>query len=384
MLAEQDDSDESVQWAYVCGCHPMPFRNVEGRLLKLGINVSGHCDDPKDFGVPKKSTMILLVTDQVSHNISEKARDAADKLDIPIVAGPYKNWVNLETRIRARGLARHAELVAGGQEVIPEQSGNFPSTLGDRAGNKLIQMKEQAEREAAARAAEAERARLAAQKAAETGTPIVPTESEERRFEEKVVETATKVEEEPAVMEAAPAKRNTTAIAAERALIAEGLLKENRGFILNVHIQGAVKKATGGTMSMNVIRDLRKRLKVGTPPRGSGGAAWVEQNRKRVRLPPLKDAPKVTRGKGSDAPAAPRSSLSAVPTRRPVEVQKAAPAPDAAEREMDVIQAMLDEWVVKHAIGKLYLSFDKGEWDVNWDQVTVITREKKYTRKRRT
>jgi hypothetical protein len=70
----------------------------------------------------------------------------------------------------------------------------------------------------------------------------------------------------------------------------------------------------------------------------------------------------------------------AEPTGKKVPVQTSAQK-DQAEKDFDVIQSMLDEWVLKHTIGKLYCAFEQGEWQVNWDQLKVVTHEKVYRRK---
>lgn len=367
--------DDVVQWAYVCGAYPTPFKVIEGRLQKMGINIAGHCDDAKNFGVPKKSTLIIVISDQCGHNVRDKAREAADQLDLPYVAGPYKNWVHLETRLRSRNLTGKSrmELVAGGQDLIPEQDSRLPTKLGDGAAVvKLRALKEQQER-----------ARLAAEQAAKTGKPLEaanpPAEplppghpdGHEHGCEcQQCRPDLWKPREEPAMV-----KEPSSAV--ERGAAIKAALKKvfekNKGRLKTYTNYEAADDAAallGWSFSNSVVGRYRDDLGFDKPPAG-------------FKRPRVKDA---AGARPSSGPPVARSSSGTVNT--PTVTAVSPPRPplpadaDQADKDFDVIQGMLDEWVVKYAVGKLYLSFDKGEWDVNWDQVKVVTKEKKYTRKK--
>lgn len=401
-----EPAEEVVHWAYVCGAYPERFRAVAGRLQKMGINLAGHCDNPKTFEVPKRTTLIIVISDQCSHSIRDKARDAADKFDIPYIAGPYKNWVHLEARLRARGLTgrKHLELVAGGEEVVPEQ-GTLDTHFGTiaRGTERLQQIREAAEKTQRDRA-EAERVRLAAEAAARSGTPLGKPAEEVQSApppKEEPVSPATTPAAAPVTisMEASkhdPSIQRGTKMATERANLANNLLLESKGWILNDQIQTVVVRETGGKMDPKVLKELRAKHGFRTPPRGGNAYAWVKKGREAAGLPPLdlETTRRVRPAEVSDTapaapkPPAPRSTPPAASTEvRPPSAappSKAAPAGpvDPAEAAFDPIQALLDEFVVKHHVGKLYLSFDNGDWDVNWDQIKVVTIEKKYTRKK--
>ena len=125
-------AEKQPEWAYIVGGYPQRFRAVELRLQKLHINVNGHCETPGAFQIPKSTTLILIITDQCSHSMSEKARAYAKQFKLPIIGGSYKNWCNMEARLESFGYGyRSLELVAGGEEIINVNGDSPQAKLGD-------------------------------------------------------------------------------------------------------------------------------------------------------------------------------------------------------------------------------------------------------------
>jgi hypothetical protein len=294
-----------VQWAYVVGAYPTPYKAVETRLQKMGINVAGHCENESRFSVPKAATFLLVISDQCSHNMRYKADDIAKDRGIPIIVGPYKNWVNLEARILSNGLGfKNLELVAGGQEIIsPEPRKEFRSTIGEALMAKQRQ--------------------LAAEHREESPAP-------------KPVE----VKKVSGRAELAQKKRDF--------ILAElNLHNHELETYTNAQLREDLEKKNVKA-SVSLLSDLRRLHKIPQPPRGY----------KRPRAG--KKVEKITMEKGKV-------------------VQKVVKG--TAEKDFDVIQGFLDEWVLNHHIPHVAILFKDGKWSVGWDEVEVVAKAKEYSKR---
>ena len=81
-----------VHQAYVVGGHNHTRSQIEKKLLKDNIDMAGHAVHANGCTVPKKATFVLIISDIASHPLTDKAKEEAKLLNIPIVMGVMGNW----------------------------------------------------------------------------------------------------------------------------------------------------------------------------------------------------------------------------------------------------------------------------------------------------
>lgn len=335
-------ADDKVHWAYVVGGQPSQNKQVQLKLYKLGINIAGYADADKRVldNLPKITTLVVILTDQAPHTLTGKARELAEKQDLPVVAGMFRNWSEMETRIKSRNFSGPAIEPPVGQFPVKQ----FGTKLGDVLGDKL--------------------------------KPPAPPVQEEKNVMKDLPPT--------------PIKRGSNAKAAMKQEIAKKILIENKGFILNDQIQTLMLGSVGERISPVFIRDVRKILKLPNPPRGANAHNWVKAGREKIGLPPINievTAPDHIREKREKKKNTPDI------TSKPVEAPKTKKEPSAPKEEqtrigqefdeifLPVTRPKLEEWQLKHHVGKLYIAWENGEWQVNWEFIKIESGGRTYSRK---
>lgn len=303
------------EWAYIVGGYPQRFRAIELRLQKIHINVNGHCEMPGQFQIPKSTTFILIVTDQCSHAMSEKARAYAKQFKLPIIGGSYKNWCNMEARLESFGYGyRSLELVAGGQELItPEQT--VQPTLGD-------------------------------------------TISKEKRAE---LEDRVKPQQEPIKIQTpVPSKSTPTRIMEKSLQMQEAIktaldLNKDR---LETYTNKQLAEDTGALLGYPVSNSgvglWRKKWKIKSTPKG-------------YKSPKKKVEPKSIQSKALE-----------ISSKESVKLTVSTIVVSTVESEVDKLQLLLNELVAKYNVSKLRILYENGEWKTDWEQVTIVQKQKTY------
>jgi hypothetical protein len=294
-----------INKAYVCGGFPDTIRNVEEKLNRVGIEVIGHCDSKKRFSVPKEATLLVLISDQLSHNVGDKARAAADMLDIPLIAGAFRKWSELEGRIVSRRLGSRNFSIPR-EEAIP-----------------IIPQVVEATREL------------------ETPSTVklVPELSKVDEVIESTVEPQKGIMS-PEIVNLRKAKSSQIREAVKKVFDAH---KHELEVYTSTEAVKEVNKILGFKITKGTVAAIRGELGIVKPPKG-----FKRQYRRRRVAPP-------------PPPPVPTATVS-----------------DGAENELDVIQVMLNEWVIKYHVSKVYLAYDNARWETNWEQLTVVQRTKKY------
>jgi hypothetical protein len=238
--------------AYVVGAYPLPYQRIVEKLNEMGIGVAGHCEKERDFLVPKHASFILLISDQVNHGMANIARAQSSKSGMMIVAGPYKNWSNLQDRLIQKGI--------GYRTVV--KSDTSIATIGD-----LVAMKN-----AEKNGTEASPASLVQE------TKITePLHDETKGL--PAWESFTQSELEEMVLKAKANPKVNDKAAFKREILAKRALQFFNGQMANVDLAQAVKRVTGKMLAENKINPLRAELNIPLAKKGTRPLSYVQINK---------------------------------------------------------------------------------------------------------
>lgn len=137
MAVAAEGSPNAVSYVFIVGGEDFVFRECKRRLLKMGVNVTGHASyrwKNADFVVPKLSTAILVITDECRNDMRARAHDQAKQWEIPVVEAPAReHWGKAEEALRHAGVIEgRAGIVAIGPTIRPAPR----TTLGEAIAAK--------------------------------------------------------------------------------------------------------------------------------------------------------------------------------------------------------------------------------------------------------
>lgn len=248
---------QQVHWAYVVGGSPDVFRDVKRKLLRHGVNVSGwvRIDARGDsVKIPRGTTCVIASTDGSTHSITDAARAQADKLGLPLVAGPFMRWSELAQRLAAKGLlGQSPRSIFEGSTRHPaarteDPRGTFAERLGEKGMRKVIEA-------------------VAGGELPAPEPPPAPAASPEPAPAPRVVFER---------------KRAPSADAQARQDAARAILLACGGKVTNTEVRKRVHAKTGGKiMGHDALNRLR--VELGFKPRGAGGVERDTLSRSALR-----------------------------------------------------------------------------------------------------
>lgn len=77
-----EGNPHAISYLYIVGGEDFVFRECKRRLLKAGVNVTGHASyrwKKADFEVPKLTTAILVITDECRNDMRTRAHEQGKK-----------------------------------------------------------------------------------------------------------------------------------------------------------------------------------------------------------------------------------------------------------------------------------------------------------------
>lgn len=327
-----------VQWAYIVGGTPDANRRIQMNLQKEGINVAGIAEDEnKMTTLPKAATVVIVLSDMVSHPARNKAVEWAKAARLPFIQASAFSWAETRKKLAERGLL--GPVPASTPAVLAPTT-----TIADR---------------------------LSPEKREEIAQKVYEEKKPEPKPEPKPEEEKKLSPEELRKMDKSKRAKYVRQVALK---VFDRHRHELKTFC-NWEAADEVAKELGFPVSDSLIHTIRKEANIEKPPHGfkkaPRGSAKPRAMHKRG----------LTSMIANGDLAKPRS----VPARAPgppilPPITKPQLTADNAEADFDVIQQLMDEWVEKHHVAKVYCAFDNGEWSMNFEQVAIVTREKKYQR----
>jgi hypothetical protein len=249
--------------------------------------VIGQATSANNFNLPGSASLVVLITDQVRHDVAEKAREAADHHDIPIVAGTFRNFSILENRIIQRQLGRkgfmaESELKVPIKEIVDSRPRSVFMPKVEK--NKSIRVDQRS---------------IAIQETLRTIFDVHKNNNDLERTS-------------------------------------------------NPQIAAEAEKLLGYAISPSTVANWRRDWKIPTVPRGFKPPGYKGRMKKKEKSPSTSS----------------KDIISA----------------EGAEKDLDAIQSLLNDWVAKYRVSTMYIAYDNASWDTNWEHIEVVQRTKKYSK----